>query len=365
MSGLILAGIGKGIADAGNTVGSFMLKSNEADERARERAELQRERLAAAADQKERDRLLRLEIAGARGESGNKGGGGGFKPEDLGEGGQVEGVIARELGVNIPTLRALRKSSETGDYSSLIPFGANSQTEADEVTQAGYPPGFEKEVRAKTQALARIEQRFLFGKDYKSVVDAQQGEVALDAGRGAITDPSQAGRLGQGVAVMGGKDLVGGDSNVTRNKFTGQTSVTPVGQSQIRENDAQASKARADAAAAPDKGSSKIEDQITRAEQALSLVRARIEKGYREPTTQEKYNPELLSKYQADRNRYVEQHPDVKRQSERLERLYTGGATQQSGAKPAAGAKPSAPTTTAPAPKRGAWNPQTRTIEWK
>ena len=68
------------------------------------------------------------------------------------------------------------------------------------------------------------------------------------------------------------------------------------------------------------------EDKITRAENALSMARTRIEKSFREPTTQEKFNPQLLSAYQAERDKFVNEHPDIKRQTERLERLYGGGS---------------------------------------
>jgi hypothetical protein len=73
----------------------------------------------------------------------------------------------------------------------------------------------------------------------------------------------------------------------------------------------------------------RVEDQITRAEQALSTARARIERGFREPTMEEKITPQKLAQYQAERTRFIDNHPDVKRQSERLERLYSGDSTQQ------------------------------------
>jgi hypothetical protein len=69
------------------------------------------------------------------------------------------------------------------------------------------------------------------------------------------------------------------------------------------------------------------EADITNAEKALSSARSRIEKSFREPTAQEKYNPQLLAAYQVERDRFVENHPDIKRQTERLERLYSGDSS--------------------------------------
>jgi hypothetical protein len=76
-------------------------------------------------------------------------------------------------------------------------------------------------------------------------------------------------------------------------------------------------------------------DQITRAENALSMARTRIEKSFREPTTQEKFNPALMSAYQEERNKFVENHPDIKRQTKRVEELYGGGSSAPAPARPA------------------------------
>jgi hypothetical protein len=79
-----------------------------------------------------------------------------------------------------------------------------------------------------------------------------------------------------------------------------------------------------------------IDSKITRAEQALSSARSRIEKGFREPSMQEKLDPVGMDAYTKERNTYVDSHPDVKRQTERLERMYSGDSDNA----PAAPAKP-------------------------
>lgn len=306
MSGLIWAGIGQGIANAGRTAGDFMMRSELEEERQREKAELQRERLAATERENERNRQLRADIeAGRAARAGDSGGG--LSMKDIGEGGSAEGLVARQAGMTVPELRAFRRSSDTGD---LEPFkrditrygrdqddgmaGANDEysdavsrktAKLTEEKVRDFPPGFEQEYRAKLKTLARIEESYLLGKNYEPVAKGRQTQQEVDASERAMESPAQAGIIGQGIAAGQGKDLIGGDSNVTRNKYTGDTSVTPVGQSVITQNKAQAgqasaaarlSGAKADAVAAgedPDTINSKTADlqrQINSAKAVLA-----------------------------------------------------------------------------------------------
>lgn len=245
MSGYMWAGIGKGIADASQNISGMMYKGIAADQERAEKLEYQRERLAEAARQKEADRQLRLEIAETRGGRGSGSGSGGVSAKDIGEGGSLEGVIAGELGVDVPTLRALRKGRESGDYSAFQEektneFVADVGDDTQQVVRMEYPPGFEDVKKAKMAALARIEKKFIFGKDYDDVVKGEKGEIGVDVGRGILAGTMDPGKGGTAVAASEGKDLYGGDSNVTRQKFTGETKTTPVGQSVIAENKSKA-----------------------------------------------------------------------------------------------------------------------------
>jgi hypothetical protein len=259
MSGLIWGGIGQGIANAGSTIGSYMMQSALQDDRQEER---RREREEDARRQAERDALYRRTADQQM--AGKSGGGadGGMAAADIAEGGKDEGLLARRAGMTVPELRALRRLSETGDAE---PFKRDTTRYKEEVEGADttdavsrkyaremgltevvkeLPPGFEREARAKLQTLAKIEESYRLGGKYDDVTKGRRNQQEIDMSEAAVAKPEAAGIIGQGMAAGAGKDLVGGDSNVTRNKFTGATSTTPVGESVIAENRAQADRAR-------------------------------------------------------------------------------------------------------------------------
>lgn len=259
---------GQALMNIGSIIGSNMTRSIQEDERQADRLELQRERLAAAERENERNRQLRAEMAAARAPSGG-GGDGGLSAKDIGEGGADEGMLARRAGMTVPELRAMRRYSETGDtepfkqdvtrYSRDQNDGmAGKNDEFSDAVSRKYatleetvtkelPPGFEREARAKLQTLAKIEESYRLGGKYDDVTKGRRNQQEVDMSEAAIRQPGAAGVISQGMAAGEGKDLFGGDSNVTRNTKTGATSTTPVGQSVINENDAQTAKYRAEA----------------------------------------------------------------------------------------------------------------------
>jgi hypothetical protein len=248
MSRLIWSGIGQGIANAGSTMGNYMMQSALQDDRQEER---RREREEEAKRQAERDALYRRP-ADQQG-AGRAGGDGAMSAADIGEGGRDEGMLARRAGMTVPELRAMRRYSETGNTE---PFKRESNKVTTKDTGDQYnpevesqivkelPPGFEREARAKLQTLAKIEESYRLGGKYDDVTKGRRNQQEIDMSEAAIAKPDAAGIIGQGMAAGAGKDLVGGDSNVTRNKFTGATSTTPVGESVIVENRAQADRAK-------------------------------------------------------------------------------------------------------------------------
>lgn len=269
MSGLIWAGIGKGISDAGSAFGSAMLRSVTDEERQQDRLELARERQAAAAELQRQ----RMEAAAERqadriaAKGSSSGGSGGLSAAEIGSGGADEGMIARAAGLTIPELRAARQYSETGNAE---PFkrdvtrytrdqddgmaGANDEysdavsrkySTLNEEKVRELPPGFEQEMRARNKALAKIEESYRLGKNYKEVAEGRQTQQEVDTTSDVLSGRRDPGTAGTAIAAGQGKDLYGGDSNVTRQKFTGQTSTTAVGESQITENRAQAGQAAA------------------------------------------------------------------------------------------------------------------------
>lgn len=97
----------------------------------------------------------------------------------------------------------------------------------------------------------------------------------------------------------------------------------------IRQQTAQAATTRAERPTGGGSGGV-TESNITQAESTLATTRDKVAKQYREPTVQEKYNAAALAKYTEEKNRYVNEHPDVKRQAARLESLYAGQRTGSS-----------------------------------
>jgi hypothetical protein len=369
MAGLIWAGIGKGLADAGTAINSTVTRAMERDEaakiRAQERAEDQQIRKDAAAallqdrrdareDRAAQDALYR-KLASDKGGSGSGGGGsGGFSVEDIGEGGNAEPLIAREAGMDVPTLRSVRRASETGDKSAFAsgvtgaPLGEKEMGPPKPVYN--YPEGFEKEFDAKVRTLAAIEQKFVFGNNYDNVTKGAQNQFGLDMAKGVVGGTMNAGTAGTGVAVMEGKPLYGGDSNQTRQNYTGETKETSLGASARRENEAQAGKARTEGGGA---GEARIQGEITRAENALGTATERASRLFREPTIAEKTNPEAARKYESAKRAAIENDPDVVRQRKRVEELNASGSTAPA-SKPVNN-KPAAPAAKnqAPAAKAG------------
>jgi hypothetical protein len=346
MSGLILAGIGKGISDAGASVGNFMFKEIAADEARQDRLALQRERLAEAAIQKERDRDLRAEIAASR-KTGE--GNGGIAIGDMAEGGAAEGIVARQAGMTVPELRAYRRSSETGDMSLFKrettreidvpnPDNPDYDTIKQTVKENTLPPGFDKEYRAKLRVLASIEESYALGKNYDSVQKGRQTGQEIAGTEAILADPSKAGIVGTAIAGGQGKNLYGGNGDVTRQNFTGETNTTAVGDSQIRENDAQAAKSRADAANAPKEARSKefnglqqqrlaIDADLERIERSITALRKEQPKGWQD----------LVKSQQSKIDKLEIDKADVQ------ERLREFTTKESNKGKPDAPAKPGAP----------------------
>ena len=273
MSGLVWSALGEGIGQIGTSMASYLAREADREDR---QAERRREREEEARRQAERDALYRrtadqqTAAAAARGSGG--GADGGLPARSIGEGGEDEAMLARRAGMTVPELRSLRKYSETGDTEPFKrdtnkitmkdtgdPY--NPETESQIVKEL--PPGFEREARAKMQTLAKIEESYRLGGKYDDVTKGRRNQQEVDMSEAAIRQPEAAGLIGQGMAAGKGNDLVGGDSNVTRNKFTGQTRTTPVGESQITENRAQAAKYGAEADKAKREPTGKNEDLPT------------------------------------------------------------------------------------------------------
>jgi hypothetical protein len=297
MAGLI----GQAISNIGSTIGNYMLQSNLQEDRQEER---RREREEDARRQAERDALYRRtadqQTAAARSSGG--GADGGLPAKSIGEGGEDEAMLARAAGLTVPELRALRQYSSTGDKEPFKRDVTRYSRDQDD-TMAGpndefgdavsrktaklveekakeLPPGFEPEIRAKMQSLARIEESYRLGKNYKEVTEGRQNEFETDVGKGILSGAVGPGRGAASVGGMKGNAVFEGDSNTTRNRYSGESGATAVGQSVITENRAQAGKASADARATADgKGKVDITGVAANAANLIKLAEAADNEG--------------------------------------------------------------------------------------
>jgi hypothetical protein len=247
MSGMIWNAIGEGIGSVGNSVTNYLARNAEREDRQEERRRELEDRRAYERDRDEKYRRTAEQQSAGRGPSG---------PALLTDDEQAAIAVGQGAVSGRPEYDALWNSVKTGDRSAFkkgverevdVPNPENpdyDSTREKRVVQE-YPPGFDDVYKAKVAKLAEIRQMSVYNKDYDDLKKGERTAQEIKRSDEAIADPSRAGIIGQGMAVGKGNDIIGGDSNVTRNRFTGATTTTPVGDSVIRENRAQAGQSAA------------------------------------------------------------------------------------------------------------------------
>jgi hypothetical protein len=260
MAGLIWAGIGKGIADAGATAANIGIRSYETSEAARLRREEKEEDRVWREEQKEldrdrqdeRDRTYRRtaeqQAAASKGTSGMKG----VDPADIAPGGKLAVNFAAELGMSLPEYERQYNAMKSGDKTAFQKERNVGSTMDDTygtqpVTEKYYPEGFEKEYSAKAKAIGALSMVYATAGESKNIAEARQIGLVTNAMEGAQAggDVTKAAQL---AAISKGHVPYAGDSSVTRNVFTGDTSTTAVGTATIGEKGALAAQATAGAA---------------------------------------------------------------------------------------------------------------------
>jgi len=245
---LMWAGFGKGLADAGSTMASFLMKAETAREDREARMTLRREELAyreandlANREFRESQNALYKKAVGAGGSSGGSGGGkGGIALEDLALGGRAESMIAMNTGDTLPELQKFRKANETGDFTPFMKDEIDIGPSGEESTVSRLPPQFKEYADAKRKQIGAIIESYALGPAFDDVQKGRQTGRTTEIGEGVLSGAVNAGKGGQAVAVMGGKPLVNVEGGMQFNQYTGESKVTPVGQSQITENVAKA-----------------------------------------------------------------------------------------------------------------------------
>jgi hypothetical protein len=260
MAGLIWAGIGKGIADAGATAANIGVRDYEMREAARLRSADKEEDRIWREEQKdidrdrqdERDRMYRRtaeqQAAASKGTSGMKG----VDPADIAPGGKLAANFAATLGMDVPEYTARYKAIQTGDKTAFqkvreIGTVADDTYGPQPITEKYYSEGFEQEYSAKAKAIGELGMLYATAGESKNIAEARQIGLVTNAMEGAQAggDVTKAAQL---AAISKGHVPYAGDSNVTRNVFTGDTKETTVGTATIGEKGALAKQAEAGAA---------------------------------------------------------------------------------------------------------------------
>lgn len=282
MAGLIWAGIGQGIANAGNAIGSVGVRDYEMREAARLRSADREEDRAWREEQKEldrdrqdeRDRMYRR--TAEQQAAGSKGGGGmkGVDPADIAPGGKLAANFAATLGMDVPEYEARYNAIKSGDKTAFqkvreIGTVADDTYGPQPVTEKYYPEGFEKEYSAKAKAIGELGMLYATAGESKNIAEARQIGLVTNAMEGAQAggDVTKAAQL---AAISKGHVPYAGDSNVTRNVFTGDTKETTVGTATIGEKGALADQATA--GAAENKAQAKAADALA-AERTKNLTK--------------------------------------------------------------------------------------------
>lgn len=236
MSGLIWSALGQSIGNAATTVGNYMARDAELDDRREER---RREREEDAKRQAERDRLAAEQRAGrSTGPS---------SPREL-----TDDEQAAMAGMTRPEYDAYWNSVKTGDKSKfkqeITRYGRDEGTLAGDGNQYSdavsrknsklteekiqdYPPGFEDVYQAKVAKLSEIRKISVYNKDYDDVTRGERTRQQITATNAAIARPEAAGVIGQGMAAGEGRGAYKVQGNTKLNEFTGEAESTEIGES--------------------------------------------------------------------------------------------------------------------------------------
>lgn len=252
--GLIWASVGQGIANAGSTVGSFLLRAQEreADRDYRNTVEQERRDYRDKTDQEKReyraeqDALYKRTAAQQMEGRAGTGKDPGIQPADLQPGGKYAGMAAGQLDMTENQLAELQDYRKTGNLNK---YGRQIGTTLDDtygeqaVTEV--PQALRDEFKLKAKALSQLEESYALKGSFDDVMKGRNTAFKTGMGQAAFDKPDVAGKAGQAVAASEGKPLFDVKDGTKINQFTGKSETTPVGQSMITENQAQAGQAGA------------------------------------------------------------------------------------------------------------------------
>jgi hypothetical protein len=242
MGGLVWGHMVQGLGRGASSLAEHQIAQDD-------RLELQRERLEANSARDAERFATQREIAALKADAAAAKAGGSIKMD---EGSMAEEAAAGRLGITIPELRALRASSRTGDASS---FATGVGEELDGPTESGGPlnkktmtAADQKWVADKRRALADIQSEFMHGKDYDEVAKGRRTEIGNEVSRGIVGGAISPEQGGQTIAATEGKSAYKESGGTVTNEFSGSNKTTAVGDSQVKENEADAAEKRFKAA---------------------------------------------------------------------------------------------------------------------
>jgi hypothetical protein len=277
MAGLVMGNIGQAISGFGANVGNLMFKTigDDADRDARIAArreewmaKLEDRQLAREENNDLKRELLEMKIdsGGGGGKSGGKGGG--INMEDIKPGGSQQVWMAAQMEMTVPQYTAFYNSMKTGDQSAFLqevtrtnvtpavkelgdPTGEMSDAVARSTavrtpeTMKALPPGFEDQYKAKMKKLGDLQESYALGGQYDDVMKGRQTKFQTGVGEGVLAGNIKPSAGSEAVGASLAKDRFNVQGGEKINVFTGDSTTTAVGQSEVAENKAQAGSAGA------------------------------------------------------------------------------------------------------------------------
>lgn len=121
---------------------------------------------------------------------------------------------------------------------------AATNTDVGSQTFKVLPPGFEAEYKAKMKKLGDLQESYALGGQYDDVMKGRQTKFQTGVGEGVLAGNIKPGPGGEAVGASLGKERMKVEGGEKLNVYTGESSTTPKGWSEIQENKAQAVKAK-------------------------------------------------------------------------------------------------------------------------
>jgi hypothetical protein len=170
-----------------------------------------------------------------------------FKPEDTQPGGRLAGTAAGMLETNEDRLADYQKYRKTGEID-LEKYGQEVPNRGEENVVAGskeVPQALKEEFKLKAKMLSQLEESYYLKGSYDDATKGRATAWKTAMGQAAFDKPEVAGKAGQAVAVGEGKPLQNIEGGQQYNQYTGTGATTPLGKSQIAENQAKAGESNA------------------------------------------------------------------------------------------------------------------------